>query len=67
MAFLTSRKILAEDRDIDALIEMDGNAVRPVGELASAKVKSVPYCCTVGGALRGIEEDRPFCRDMGGR
>lgn len=64
VAFLTSRMMLAEDEGIDALIEMEGNAVRAVGELASAKVDSVAYCCTVSGALRGMEKDRQFCRDM---
>ena len=64
MGFLTSRMMLAEDQSIDALIEMERNAVRAVGELASAKVDSVAYCCTVSGALRGMEKDRQFCRDM---
>jgi maleate isomerase len=64
VAFLTSRMMLAEDQSIDALIEVERNAVRAVGELASAKVDSVAYCCTVSGALRGMEKDRQFCRDM---
>lgn len=67
VAFLTSRMMLAEDESIEALIEMEGNAVRAVGELASAKVDSVAYCCTVSGALRGMEKDRQFCRDMEAR
>ena len=41
VAFLTSRMMLAEGESIEALIEMEGNAVRAVGELASAKVDSV--------------------------
>ena len=64
VAFLTSRMMLAEGESIEALIEMEGNAVRAVGELASAKVDSVAYCCTVSGALRGMEKDRQFCVDM---
>ena len=50
VAFLTSRMMLAEGESIDALIEMESNASRAVGELASAKVDSVAYCCTVSGA-----------------
>ncbi len=64
VAFLTSRMMMGEGEGIEALIEMEGNAVRAVGELASAKVDSVAYCCTVSGALRGIEKDRQFCQDM---
>ena len=47
VAFLTSRMMLAEGESIDALIKMEDNASRAVGELASAKVDSVAYCCTV--------------------
>ena len=43
---------------------MEGNAARAVGGLASAKVDSVAYCCTVSGALRGMEKDREFCEKM---
>ena len=64
VAFLTSRMMLAEGESIEALIEMEGNAARAVGELASAKVDSVAYCCTVSGALRGMEGDRQFCQDL---
>ena len=64
VAFLTSRMMLAEGESIDALIKMEDNASRAVGELASAKVDSVAYCCTVSGALRGIEGDREFCRQL---
>ena len=64
VAFLTSRMMLAEGESIEALIEMESNAARAVGELASAKVDSVAYCCTVSGALRGIEGDRQFCQEL---
>jgi len=64
VAFLTSRMMLAPGESIDALIEMESNASRAVGELASAKVDSVAYCCTVSGALRGMEGDRQFCRKL---
>ncbi len=62
IAFLTSRMMLAEGESIDALVKMEDNASRAVGELASAKVDSIAYCCTVSGALRGMEGDREFCR-----
>ena len=64
VAFLTSRMMLAEGESIDALIEMESNASRAVGELASAKVDSVAYCCTVSGALRGMEGDKQFCQEL---
>ena len=64
VVFLTSRMMLAEGESIEALIEMESNAGRAVGELASAKVDAVAYCCTVSGALRGIEADRQFCREL---
>ena len=64
VAFLTSRMMLEEGEGIDALIKMESNASRAVGELVSAKVDSVAYCCTVSGALRGMEGDRQFCREL---
>ncbi|MDA0262716.1 MAG: aspartate/glutamate racemase family protein [Chloroflexi bacterium] len=64
VGFFTSRMMLAPGESIEALIEMEGNAGRAVGELASAKVDAVAYCCTVSGALRGMEADREFCRDL---
>jgi len=64
VAFLTSRMMLEEGEGIDALIKMEGNASRAIGELVSAKVDSVAYCCTVSGALRGMEGDRQFCREL---
>ncbi len=64
VAFLTSRMMLAPGESIEALIEMESNASRAVGELASAKVDSVAYCCTVSGALRGMEGDRQFCQEL---
>ena len=64
VAFLTSRMMLSGGGGIEALLEMESNAGRAVGELVSAKVDSVAYCCTVSGALRGMEGDRQFCRDL---
>ena len=64
VAFLTSRMMLDTGGGIEALIEMESNASRAVGELVSAKVDSVAYCCTVSGALRGMEGDRAFCQEL---
>ncbi len=64
VAFLTSRMMLAPGESIEALREMESNASRAVGELASAQVDSVAYCCTVSGALRGMEGDRQFCQEL---
>ena len=64
VGFFTSRMMLGGDGGIQALLEMEGRAVRAVGELASAKVDAVAYCCTVSGALRGLEKDQAFCHDM---
>ena len=64
VVFLTSRMMLAEGESINALIEMESNASRAIGELASAKVDSVAYCCTVSGALRGMEGDKQFCQEL---
>jgi maleate cis-trans isomerase len=52
VAFLTSRIMLAPGESIEGLMEI--NASSAVGELASAKVDSMAYCCTVSGALRGL-------------
>ena len=46
------------------LLEMEKHSGRAVEELATANVDSIAYCCTVSGALRGIEGDRGFCREM---
>ena len=64
VAFLTSRMMLSPGESIEALRTMESNASRAVGELASAKVDSVAYCCTVSGALRGMEGDRQFCQEL---
>ena len=64
VAFLTSRMMLSPGESIEALREMESNASRAVGELASAQVDSVAYCCTVSGALRGMEGDRQFCQEL---
>ena len=64
VGFLASRMMLGGDGGLEALLEMESNSSRAVGELASAGVDSIAYCCTVSGAQRGLEKDREFCEDM---
>ena len=64
VAFLTSRMMLGGDHGLEALLEMEKNSSRAVEELASARVDSIAYCCTVSGAQRGLESDREFCNEM---
>ncbi len=63
VGFFTSRMLLSQD-GLDGLIEMESNALRAAEELAGAGVDSIAYCCTVSGALRGIEKDRAFCQEI---
>lgn len=63
VTFHTSR-MLNPRSGIDGLIEMEKNAPRAVEELASIPVDSLAYCCTGSGALRGLQGDRDFCREM---
>ena len=64
VGFFASRMLLGEDQGLQGLIEMETNAVRAVQELASARMDSIAYCCTVSGAMRGLDQDRAFCDDM---
>ena len=64
VGFFASRMMLGGDHGLEALLEMESNSSRAVGELASAGVDSIAYCCTVSGAQRGLEKDREFCEDM---
>ena len=41
---------------------MERHAARAIEELASVPVDAIAYCCTVSGALRGVEGDRTFAR-----
>jgi maleate isomerase len=52
---------------LKGLEAMEGNAARAMEELASVPVDVIAYCCTVSGALRGVEGDRAFCQDMAQR
>jgi maleate isomerase len=63
VGFFTSRMLLCGD-GLAGLEAMEGNAARAMEELASVPVDAIAYCCTVSGALRGVEGDRSFCRDM---
>ena len=64
VGFFTSRMLLPPGTGLEGLIEMERNALRAAEELASAHVDSIAYCCTVSGALRGIEKDRAFCQEI---
>jgi maleate isomerase len=63
VGFFTSRMLL-NDGGLSAMEAMEAHAARAVEELASVPVDAIAYCCTVSGALRGVERDRDFCRDM---
>ncbi len=62
VTFHTSRMLNTGGED--GLIRMEENAPRAVEELATADVDAIAYCCTVSGAMRGVEEDRAFCEDI---
>ena len=64
VGFFTSRMLLPPDDGLEGLVEMERSASRAAEELASARVDSIAYCCTVSGALRGIEKDRAFCQEV---
>ena len=63
VSFHTSR-MLNPGTGLDGMVEMERHAGRAVEELSSAGVDAIAYCCTVSGALRGIDGDRAFCRDV---
>ena len=63
VTFHTTR-MLNRGGGLQALIEMEKNALRGVEELSTARIHSLAYCCTVSGALRGIKGDREFCRKL---
>jgi maleate isomerase len=64
VGFFASRMLLPIGGGLRGLAEMERSAARAAEELASAQVDAIAYCCTVSGALRGIEADREFCREM---
>ena len=66
VGFFTSRMLLCGG-GLAGLEAMEGNAARAMEELASVPVDAIAYCCTVSGALRGVEGDRSFCQDMAQR
>ena len=63
VGFFTSR-LLHRGGGMAGLLEMEKHSDRAMEELATANVDSIAYCCTVSGALRGMEGDREFCREM---
>lgn len=63
VTFHTTR-MLNRGGGIEGLIEMEKHAMRGVEELSTARVNALAYCCTVSGALRGLEGDREFCREI---
>ena len=63
VSFHTSR-MLNPGTGLEGMVEMERNAGRAVEELSTADVDAIAYCCTVSGALRGIDDDRAFCRDV---
>jgi maleate isomerase len=66
VGFFTSRMLLTGG-GLAAIEAMEASAIRAMEELASVPVDVMAYCCTVSGALRGIEGDRAFCQDMAER
>ena len=64
VGFFTSRMLVKPGEGVQRLIEMEQHAPRAVEELASAHMDSIAYCCTVSGALRGLEGERAFCQEM---
>jgi maleate isomerase len=59
----TSR-LLHRGGGMAGLLEMEKHSDRAIEELATANVDAVAYCCTVSGALRGMEGDQAFCQEM---
>jgi maleate isomerase len=59
--------MLLSGSGLEGLEAMEGNAARAMEELASVPVDVIAYCCTVSGALRGVEGDRAFCQNMARR
>ncbi len=57
-------RMLNRGGGIEHLLEMEKQAMRGVEELSTARVSALAYCCTVSGAIRGIEGDQEFCREV---
>ena len=66
VGFFTSRMLLSGG-GLQGIEAMECNAARAMEELASVPVDAMAYCCTVSGALRGVEGDRAFCQEMAQR
>lgn len=63
VGFFTTR-LLNPGGGLQGLSEMEKGVFRAVEELADAQVDAIAYCCTVSGALRGLERDRAFCKEV---
>lgn len=63
VTFHTAR-MLNKGGSLESLAEMEQNAPRAIDELTTAEVDAIAYCCTVSGALRGIDEDQNFCTEV---
>ena len=59
VSFHTSRLIL-RGSGVEAVEEMDKSLDRAIEELVQAEVDCIAYCCTVGGILKGLEQERSF-------
>jgi maleate isomerase len=66
VGFFTSRMLLSCG-DLQGLEAMECNVARAMEELASVPVDAMAYCCTVSGALHGVDGDRAFCQEMAER
>jgi maleate cis-trans isomerase len=66
VAFFSSRVLLKGASAAD-LMEMETAVARAAEELATAKVDCVVYCCTAGGALKGLDGEKAFCEEIAGQ
>ena len=64
VGFFTSRMLAKPGTGVQRLVEMERHAPQAVEELATAHMDSIAYCCTVSGALRGLNGERAFCLEM---
>jgi maleate isomerase len=67
VSFHTTRLLNPPGGGLEALMAMEKESWRGVGELATARVDSIAYCCTVSGALRGMQKDKAFCDEVENR
>ena len=63
VSFHTTR-MLNPGGGLDGIRQMERASWRGVEELSTARVDSIAYCCTVSGALRGMDDDKAFCVEV---